>query len=571
MVVSNTLTQVTSAKPQDEKKRLERVRESLRNEWDSWEASYRELGRYLRPRMPKFLGETPNKGDRRDQYVVNNWGGLAVRTLSSGMMAGITSPSRPWFKLSVADDYLGQVKPVRVWLSEVTKRLTTVFLRSNLYQQLPKLYTSLGVFGTGAMFAEEDDETVVRFRTFAPGSYYIGVDGREQVRSFARDFQMSVRALVDKFGEENCSDDVQSKYNSENKDIWIDVVQIIEANPEHVDGKFGSKYKKYRSVYYEKANAENNDKFLRVSGYDEWPLLAPRWTTDGDDIYGTSPGWDAIGDVKELQILSRQKKKANELKIAPPLLMDPSLRGRKKSMIPRGITYVKFDGRNTGAKSLFDVNWDTNGTDMDIQSIQHRISRAFYEDLFLMLANSDRRQITATEVAERQEEKLLALGPVLETLNDELLDPIIDRTFRIMLRRGLLPEIPPELEGIDLKVEYISIMAQAMKMVGIRGMEMAVNWVSTVAAIKPETLDVANLDQMTRNYLEKVGLEPDEINTVEEVFMIRQARAQMVAQQQQQLAAQQEAETMKTLSETDTQGNNALSDLVQQRNEAAMV
>lgn len=576
MVIPNA--QLTNVKPMTRKMQAEQTREALRNEWSSWEAPYRELGRYFRPRMPKFLGDVSNQGDRRDQRIVNNHGGFAVRTLSSGMMAGITSPSRPWFKLTVPDKELSEVKAVKMWLEDTEQRMQTVFLRSNLYQQLPKLYTSLGVFGTGAMFAEEDDETVVRFNAAPIGSFYIATDKRGRVNTYCRDFQMTVRQLVAKFGYDKCTQAVKDRYDNNALDEWIDVVHLIQENDNYHHPDEGmkftqGKYKKFISLYYERGDdiSDEDDNFLRESGYDEFPLMCPRWTTDGDDYYGTSCGWDAIGDTIQLQDLERQISLAHELQIRPPMVGDPSLRGRKKSMVPAGMTYAKFDGRNASFRPLFEVQWDTRGTENDVARIEHRISRAFYEDLFLMLANSDRRQITATEVAERQEEKLLALGPVLETLNDELLDPIIDRTFAIMMRRGEFMEVPEELSEMDLKIEYVSIMAQAQKMVGLRGMEMAVNFDAMVAGMKPDTLDVTNFDEMIREYHEKVGLSPINTNTPEEVQQVRQARAKQQQAAQQMQMDMAKAEQAKTMSETDTGGNNALSDMVNQRNEEVMV
>lgn len=575
MAAPDVATNIATAKPMNEKSRLEKQREQLRNEYSTWEDTFRQLGRFFRPRMPKFLQSQPNRGDRRDEFIVNNWGGFAVRTLSSGMMAGITSPSRPWFKLAVADHATMEEKVVKIWLAEVERRMRDVFLKSNLYQQLPKLYISLGVFGTGAMLEEEDDDDVVRFNTMPIGSYYIGTDDRNIVGIYARDFQMTIRQIVEKFiiirdGEGNiigfdwdrASNDVKENWDNDNKDQWRDVVHQIEANPKHSPNTIGSKFKKYRSVYYEKNGATNNDKFLREAGYDEFPLMCPRWVTDGDDFYGTAPGWDALGDTISLQTLERQKSKANELKIRPPLVGDPSLRGRKKSMIPGGMNYAKFNGNNPSMRPLFDVNWDTNGTERDIVMHQERISRAFYEDLFLMLAQSDRRQITATEIAERQQEKLLALGPVLETLNDELLDPIIDRTFNIMLKRDLLPPPPPQIAGADLKIEYISIMAQAQKQVGLIAIERLAGFAGNIAAVKPDVVDVVEWDESIRAYAEMLGVPPELVNAAVEVQNVREGRAQLQAQMQESEEANMTADTLKKLSETDTRGSNAVTDLV---------
>ena len=555
-------TTISTAKPMNEKSRLEKQREQLRNEYVTWEDTFRQLGRFFRPRMPKFLQSQPNRGDRRDEFIVNNWGGFAVRTLSSGMMAGITSPSRPWFKLSIPDHEMMEEKSVKIWLADTERRMRDVFLKSNLYQQLPKLYTSLGVFGTGAMLEEEDDEDVVRFSTMPIGSYYIGTDARGTVGIYARDFQMTIRQIVDRFGLENASEDVKENWRNDNKDQFRSIVHQIEQNPDYNPNVIGSKFKKYRSVYYEKNGAENSDLYLRESGYDEFPLMCPRWITDGDDFYGTGPGWDALGDTIALQTLERQKSKANQLKIQPPLVGDPSLRGRKKSMVPNGMTYAKFNGNNPSIRPLFDVNWDTNGTERDIILHQERISRAFYEDLFLMLANSDRRTITATEVVERQQEKLLALGPVLETLNDELLDPVIDRTFNIMLKRGLFLDPPPQLEGIDLKVEYISIMAQAQKQVGINAVERLASFAGNVGAIVPGVLDVVEWDESVRSYAEMLGVPPELVNAAAEVQKVREGRAQVQAQEQASMQANMDADTVKKLSESDTRGSNAMTDII---------
>ena len=92
------------------------------------------------------------------------------------------------------------------------------------------------------------------------------------------------------------------------------------------------------------------------------------------------------------------------------------------------------------------------------------IKRAFFVDLFLLLANYT-DQMTATEVAERVNEKMLILGPMLGRLMSELLDPIITRTFNILLRLKKIPPPPPELANQDYKVKYISPLAKANEQV----------------------------------------------------------------------------------------------------------
>ena len=179
--------------------------------------------------------------------------------------------------------------------------------------------------------------------------------------------------------------------------------------------------------------------------------------------------------------------------------------------------------------------------------------------------------ITAREIDERRDEKLLALGPVLEQLNQDLLDPLIDNTFTIMMQRGLLPEPPEEIQGVDLKVEYLSIMAQAQKLIGISTVERFAGFVTGMAQINPEILDKVDFDQMTDVYGEMVSIAPGIIRSDEKVEEIRGARAQQQQQAQQAAMMQAGAGVAKDLSQSDMSGENALTSLLNSANAGSLV
>jgi len=181
-----------------------------------------------------------------------------------------------------------------------------------------------------------------------------------------------------------------------------------------------------------------------------------------------------------------------------------------------------------------------------------------------MLAQTDRRQITAREIEERHEEKLLALGPVLEQLNQDLLDPLIDNTFDIMLNAGMIPPAPKELGGENLKVEYISIMAQAQKLVGIGAVERFAGFVGQAAAVDPRVLDKVNGDQLIDVYSDLVSLPTGIVRTDDEVAELRNQREQAIAQQQQAEQAALQARTAKDLSQSKIESDNGLGMLVDQ-------
>ncbi len=564
------------------RQQFEVLRGQLENDRSSFMSHWRDLSDYVLPRRARFTVTDVNRGDRRNLKIIDSTASLAVRTLRSGMMSGITSPARPWFRLTTPEQGLEETGAVKDWLHAVSTKMSAVFLKSNLYNVLPIIYGDMGVFGTAAMFLEEDFDDVVRFYPFPIGSYSIATNAKLQVDVFMRDFRMTVRQLVMKFGLTNpdkpkeidwsrFSNAVRTSWDQGLYEAWFDVVHIVKPNPEYDPKKIQSKYKKFLSCYYERGymgntmsyNGPEDDRYLSEKGYDFFPVLCPRWEITGEDTYATDcPGMIALGDIKQLQVQEKRGAQAIEKMVNPPMVGPSSMKNFKASILPGDITYDDSRDGTKGFRPAHEVNFRIQELEMKQGQVRQRIQRAFYEDLFLMLAESDRRNITAREIDERHEEKLLALGPVLEQINQDLLDPLIDNVFNIMLNQNLLPPPPQELQGMKLRVEYISIMAQAQKLVGIGGIERFMGFAGQVAQFKAEALDKIDVDQALDIYGDMTSIPPGIVRPDEEVSQIRDQRAQ--AQQAQQRAEQMQAATAsaKNLSGASLEGDNALTRIV---------
>ena len=560
------------------RQRYERLLTVLKNDRDAnFRPHWEDLGRHLLPRRVRWNNSSDrNKGDKVNKHIIDSTATLALRTLRSGMMTGITSPARPWFRLTTPDPDLAEYGPVKEWLHVVTTRMREVFLRSNLYKMLPGLYRDIGGFGTAAGLLLEDDEDILRGYNYPLGAWVLGTSHRSVVDTLIREYTMTVRQVVMEFGDPQAtpaarwapfSQTVKNAWDNSNYENLIEVVHVITPNAWREPGRARARFKPIASCYYE-ARARDYvgeaERFLRESGFDENPILAPRWDLGSpDDVYGGEcPGMDALGDVRALQVLQKRKAEAIEKMVRPPLKGPTSLRNQKVSILPGDITYDdQLQGRGE-LKPIFEVKPDISGLIEDIREHQQRIRRVFYEDLFLMLAQTDRRQITAREVAERHEEKLLMLGPVLEHLNDELLNPAIDRAFSVMLKRGMVPEAPDELQGVRLKVEYISIMHQAQKLVTAGAIDGFLARVGQMAQFRPEVLDKVDFDQTVDEYGEIYGVPPRIVVSDDRVAKLREVRTQQAAADQAAARAEQAAGAAKVMSETDTQGKNALTDIL---------
>lgn len=524
---------------------IERYRKRLAmlmTERSSWLYHWQELNDFIYPRRFRYLQFDRNKGTKKNDKIINNKATVAVRTLASGMMAGITSPARTWFKLlgpsELRDD--GEVKS---WLGQVERITREELIKSNAYNVLHELYAMLAVFGSPAMYVEESPGEDDLFRTylFPIGQYCLASSAKGKIDTIYRQFSMTVAQLVEEFGYANCTQSVRTQYDTGAWDNWVRVVHVIEPNRMGTRG-LASKNKAWRSVWWEEE--ANEQKFLRESGYDEFPVMAPRWTVTGEDVYGSCPGMEMLGDVKALQLLERRAAQAMDKVVNPPMKGPMSLKSQRISLLPGDITYVPDTVAGQKLEPAIEVKPDAiSQAQQKIQAHEYRIMQTCYTDLFRRMESMDyapnggKQPITAREVNERHEEALLELGPVLERIHDELLNPFLNRIIQILWRAGKLPPIPDKLRGGRIRVEYVSIMAQAQKILGTAGLERFSSFVGSLSAVKPDILDLIDFDAMIREYADNLGIPVEMLNKEEIVMQMRQARQQ----QEQEKAAMEQA------------------------------
>ena len=531
----------------------------LKNERESWMSHWKEISDYLLPRSGRFFVDDRNRGDKRHNNIYDSTGTRALRVLAAGMMAGMTSPARPWFRLTTSDPQLDESAAVKAWLADVTRLMQMVFAKSNTYRALHSMYEELGAFGTAGTIVLADFNSVIHHYPLTTGEFAMAADHRGQINTLYREFQMTVAQVVREFGRSNCSTTVQTLFDRGALEQWVTVMQAIEPRVDRDLIKRDDRNMAWKSVYFELGG--NEDQILRESGFKEFPALCPRWAVSGGDIYGNSPAMETLGDIKQLQHEQLRKAQGIDYKTKPPLQAPTSLKSRDVDTLPGGISFVDAAAPNGGIRSAFEVNIDLSHLLNDIQDVRERIKGGFYADLFLMLANGTNPQMTATEVAERHEEKLLMLGPVLERMHNEILDPLIEMTFSRMVESGIVPPPPDELQGMELNVEFVSMLAQAQRAIATNSVDRFVGNLGAVAGIKPEVLDKFDADRWADAYADMLGIDPELIVPGDQVALIRKQRAEAQAQAQQAAMLNQGADTAQKLGSVDTSQQSALTDV----------
>lgn len=530
----------------------------------SWWLHWRELADFILPRRYRWLVmvNQMNRGSPINQNIVDSTGTLAARVLASGMMAGITSPTRPWFKFKVQN--FEQDLQVAAWLSECERRMMTVFQESNFYSAMGVMYFDLVVFGTACVLIYEDFDNVIRLYNPCAGEFFYELDSKLNVAYLAREFTQTHQQIADEFGLQNVTDDVKQSVNSTKNPGMAGqttheklVMHLIEPNtgfPGLVPKHFP-----WREIYWEWGSPR--DKLLRTRGFHDWPGMTPRWDVVANDPYGRSPGMDALGDIKQLQQETRRKAQAIDKMVNPPMIADVQLKNQPASTIPGGWTYVAgLDNQRVGAKPLYTVMPPIAEMKQDIAEVQQRIKITFHNDLFTGISDLTTVR-TATEIDARREEKLVLLGPVLERIIGEGLGKAIDRTWGIMMRGKLLPPPPPQLQTAPthVEVDYISMLALAQRGIATAGIEKLWGFAGNLAAVKPEVLDNLDEDQTIDEYADALGVSPKLLRDPKQVAAMRQARAQQQQAAQMGQTGMAAVQGAQTLSQTDVGGGqNAL-------------
>lgn len=553
------------------RQRYLRRKSELFTELQTWVSEYKEIEAFLAPYRGRFDSQQDtNKGNRRDQQIINCEPGLDLDVQAAGMQAGLTNPSQQWQQFTTPYRELNELKSVKTWCDEVTREMLRTYERSNAYESLHQFYGDICAYGTSVIHADEDADDIVRCYVHPAGTYALGQNAKLRVDTCYRELKLTVLQLVDEFGlkETPASDGVSAQvaamYRQRNYDTLIPIIHAIQPNGELEYGRLGARGMAFSSCWLELGAGEEAG-FLREGGFEEQPFVAGRWSTTGVDVYGRGPGHRALGDIKALQLLERRKLQGADKLIDPPMNMPEAYRDLQVSLRPGSQIYHDGLRPNEGARPALVI--DPRALQIIDEIIaQHlrRIAKALHADLWMFLSQIEAGKMTATEAQLRKNETMLQLGPMLTRFFSEVLRPLNRRIFNMLDRRGRLPPPPKELLGVELRDEYISILAQAQRATRIQSVREFAGFATELGMAQvrmgqpPTAMDKLDVDQAMDEYRDMTGAPPSIIRSDDEVEELRKQRAAQEAQAAQMQQAQAGAETAKTLSEADTEGENAL-------------
>lgn len=528
----------------DLKKIRARLRD-LQNRRNPFEKRYRDLARYILPDAGRFEAYESDGKDRW-AWIYDATATDAAAALAAGMLGGITSPARAWFRCTTGEPRLDDLYENRVWLSKTTELLQLIFLRSNIYPALIQLYEELAVFGTAAMVVLPSERDIIHAYPLTVGEYWIAEDNEGYINTLFRRFTMTAEQLVDRFGRGKVSKHTL-KYLEDDRKRYekISVIHAIYPRDGYDPEKQDNKNFPFASVYFEEHYHEGEDKVLLEEGFRLFPAMCPRWEIHGGSVYGTSPGMKALRQTKALQVESKRKAQGIDELTNPAMIYPASLESHQMDVAPGGISFYPDGGQPQQVYPAKTVNVNLQHLLQDIQDIRQQINQYFYKDLFTAIMSTPRTNRTAYEVEQIGQERMALLGPVLQRLNTELLRPLISMGLYCLQEAEALDPMPASMAGVTVTFE--SILVQALRSSGVTAEDRYLSTAFSIANFDQSVIDNIDLDKLMQKRGLDSGIDPEVMRSPEDVKVMRERRQEMQQQQNQMMQAQQLSEVVKNM------------------------
>lgn len=517
--------------------------DSLKADRTSWEALWKDVRDYILPDAGCFPGDDAREGHKRFGKILDAEATHCAEILAAGLATGVSSPNRPWLRLTTNDPDLDESQDVKIWLSDVESQMLMILAKAEVYNQLYQSYLELPVFGTACTLVRRHPKHVINLENLTVGEYWLADDEYGRINTLYRQFEMSAQQMISQFGYNAVSDQVRSSFNNGRPFERYPVVHAIEPRFDRDIEKRDALNMPWKSVYFE----PDKSRLLEEGGFRDFPALCPRWSVNAGAVYGRGPGMKALSAARRLQQHSDRFDLLTDYATDPPKIYPASNPNIRKQLRPGGVIPIMSPTEADIVRSAWEVKTDPSFLQAQIQQDYQQIRRFFHADTFQMIQAGQGTERTAREILALEQEKIMMLGPVLTRLHAEMLDPMVDNLFAFMVEQNLVQTPPEALEGKELNVEYISVLAKQQMASSEQGIGSFIQSLGMVAQIKPDALDKLDVDKAIDHLADYAGVPPDMVVSSDRVALIRSARAQQAQEQASMAQAQQTAATLKDL------------------------
>lgn len=492
----------------------------LKSQRSNYEATWEKISAVVRPDAASFTSLSNTKGRVAGADLYDSTGLHANELLAAGFFSHLTNPTKQWFVLEMENKELNDMRDVKLWLEEVSRRMYTEIHRpaTGFVTACQECYLDYGAYGNCVMFVTEDARGGLSFISLPLQECYFVENDGGRVTALYRNYLRTVSQLVSRFGIDNVSKDVKKYFMDGELDKEIECLHVIE--PEG---------NRYTSIYIDMMY----NHMMSSSFFVEEPFMAARFQKTSYEVYGRGPGFTALADLQMLQQINKTVLQGAQKMVDPALIVPDNAFIEPIRLFPGAVNYMRSSAATAGVQPIQTTGTPQLGENI-AEGYRQRIREIFYVN---QLQLNRGPEMTATEVLQRTEENLLTLGPIMGRALTELLSPCIKRIFGLLLRAGKLPAPPDVLigSGARLRIEYTAPMVRIQSQEMANNLMKAFQVITPLASIDPAALQVYNVEAIARALNDMYALSPSFVRTQEELDEMRAAQAD--AQQQQLMQA----------------------------------
>lgn len=488
----------------------------------NWESTWQEIADRVWPSMSGFTTKQAD-GAKKTEYMFDSTASLALMKFSAALESFSFPRNAIWHELTVDDQELKKSLPVKRYLEAVRNQLFQVRYspRANFQGQSNEVLTSYGCFGTGLIFVDDDVKNrVIRYKSLPLSNTYILENDHGWVDTVFRCIPRTSRQLLERF--KTVPEKVRVKFEKDPDDPCWELIHYVGPRTDYEPSRVGYPSMPWQSCYV-MADPKTE---LEEGGYSSWPFGTGRFMTTSGEVYGRSPAWLALSNIK---VLNEQKKtvlKAGHMVTNPPLLAAEEGVMGAFSMQPG---FMNYGGLASNGETLVKPLLTGARLDIGIEMMDKEreiIGGGFLLDVFQVLVENP--SMTATQTLELLSERANIIAPLMGRLQGELLGAVIDREVQILADAGQLPEMPEELieaQG-EYRIEFTGPMNRAMRAgegaAIVRTLEAAI----PLAQIDPSALDAIKVPESVAELADINGMPARLRRSEDEIKAMKEGRAE---------------------------------------------
>ncbi len=512
-------------------KRMER----FENDRANWDNLYQDCGDYGMPQNSQII-TVKEPGQPTEIDLFDTTAEESNIQLAAGLYSFMFPTEGRAFVLEVDDEELAENDNVKNWLEKTTKIIHKFLVSSNFRQAFFEFLKQLGCYGTACLYEEKGKKTPIVFINYHMASIYIATNSDGIVDTVFRKFRYTARQAVQEFGLENLGEKIQKAYGEhKTRDEKFNFIHAVFPREEYDVQKDDPTNMPFVSIYVARDDAHE----ISESGYPELPYQVDRFDKDAMEDYGRSPMMKKLPDIRMANSMQRIRIKGWDKQVDPTVLIPDDGSIWPLATQPGGVIFYRAGGEKP---EYWEFKGDLKGMEAAILTTQQTIQKGFFLDMFDPLV--DKKNMTATEVSARVEQKMRFLTPIIGRLQSELFNPMINRIMGILTKQNKLPEMPKELSEQEFSVMYLGRLALALRTLEVEGFtKTMIEWQALLEVTN--VLDNLNVDIAFRDSSRNNGMPTTWLRDAAEVENDRQIRQQQAEQQAKIEAAAQLAKAAK--------------------------